>query len=73
MPLVNFQETLKQLGSDDFERGKALGVSERTIRLWRAKEPRIIRLIVANLALARALAEDAETCNRPSGEPQISA
>ena len=60
MQLSNFQETLKQLGSDDIERGKALGVAERTVRLWRAKEPRIIQIIAANPALAQALVKDAE-------------
>ncbi len=60
MPLTNFQETLKQLGSDDVERGKAIGVAERTIRLWRAREPRIIQIIASNPALAQALAKDAE-------------
>ena len=60
MPLTHFQETLKQLGSDDVERGKVIGVAERTVRLWRAKEPRIIHIIAANPALARALLKDAE-------------
>lgn len=60
MPLTHFQETLKQLGSDDVERGKVIGVAERTVRLWRAKEPRIIQIIAANPALARALLKDAE-------------
>ncbi len=64
MPLSNFQETLKQLGNDDVERGKALGVAERTIRLWRAKEPRIIKIIASNPALAQALAKDAESSQK---------
>jgi len=66
MQLSNFQEMLKQLGSDDIERGKALGVAERTVRLWRAKEPRIIQIIASNPALARALAKDAEHLQRSS-------
>jgi len=60
MPLTNFQETLKRLGSDDIERGKVLGISERTVRLWRAKEPHIIQVLASNPALAHALAKDAE-------------
>lgn len=60
MSLANFQETLKQLGADDIERGKAIGVSERTIRLWKAKEPRIIQLLASNLPLVQALLRDAE-------------
>lgn len=63
MPLTNFQEMLRQLGPDDAERGKVLGVSERTVRLWRAKEPRIIRIIASNPDLASALAKDAEHCH----------
>lgn len=60
MELTHFQEALKQLGSNDDMRGKAIGVDDRTIRFWRAKEPRIIRLIATNPKLARALAKDAE-------------
>lgn len=73
MSLVNFQETLQQLGSDDEERGKALGVAERTIRLWRAKEPRIIRIIAANPALAQALAKDAAASLEAVNSPKTAA
>lgn len=61
MQLTNFQEILKQLGSNDIERARVLGVTERTVRLWRKNEPRIIRLIASRPDLARALAQDAET------------
>lgn len=71
MSLTNFQETLRQLGPDDAKRGEILGVSERTIRLWRAKEPRIIHIIASNPALARALAEDAERYRAGTDSPQI--
>lgn len=73
MLLTNFQETLKQLGSDDSERGKAIGVSERTIRLWKAKEPRIIQILASNPALARALAKDAELCQKMEESLQTAA
>ena len=73
MLLSNFQETLKQLGSDDAERGKVLGVSERTVRLWKAREPRIIQILASNPALARALARDAEVCQSDTGELQNTA
>lgn len=73
MPLTHFQETLKQLGSDDTERGKALGVSERTIRLWKAKEPRIIQILASNPTLARALARDAEIYKEADENPQTAA
>lgn len=70
MSLASFQETLKQLGPDDVARAKILGVSERTVRLWRAKEPRIIRIIAANPALAHALAKDAGVCCDPTDSAQ---
>lgn len=73
MPLTNFQETLRQLGSDDVERGKAIGVAERTIRLWRAREPRIIQIIASHPALAHALAKDAELSLEPSAEAKTAA
>lgn len=73
MALVNFQEVLKQLGSDDVERGKALGVAERTIRLWRAKEPRIIQIIASNPALAQALAKDAAAPQESPADCQTAA
>jgi hypothetical protein len=63
MSLIHFQEALKRLGSDDIERGKVIGVSERTIRLWRAQEPRIIQIIASHPALAQALVKDTE-CSR---------
>ena len=62
MPLVNFQEAVKQLGPNDIERGQVIGVSERTVRLWRAKELRILQIIVAHPELAHALAKDAGIC-----------
>lgn len=71
MPLIHFQETLKQLGSDDIERGKIIGVSERTVRLWRAQEPRIIQIIAAHPALAQALAKDAEQARNLAEASQI--
>lgn len=61
MRLLEFQETLDRLGPNDAERAKVLGVSERTIRLWKAKAPRIIQIIATNPALAQALAKDAES------------
>lgn len=60
MQLTNFQEALKNLGANDDERGRALGVDDRTIRWWRAREPRILRIIAANPALAQALVADAQ-------------
>lgn len=60
MELAHFQEALKNLGPNDDVRGKVIGVDDRTVRFWRAKEPRIIRLIATNIDLARALVRDAE-------------
>lgn len=71
MPLMNFQETLKHLGSDDTERGKVIGVSERTIRLWKAREPRIIQILASNLLLAQALLKDAELSQKTADDVQI--
>lgn len=59
MQLTNFQKALHQLGANDDERGQKLGVDDRTIRFWRARVPRIIRIIASNPDLAAALAEDA--------------
>jgi hypothetical protein len=60
MSLANFQEALKNLGPNDDERAAALGVDDRTIRFWRAKEPRIIHTLVSCPELLRALLKDAE-------------
>jgi hypothetical protein len=60
MSLANFQEALKNLGPNDDERAAALGVDDRTIRFWRAKEPRIIHTLVSRPELLRALLKDAE-------------
>lgn len=65
MQLAHFQAALKNLGSDNDERATALGVSERTLRLWRAKEPRIIHIIVRHPDLVRALVEDAQHLGEP--------
>ena len=70
MPLTNFQEALKQLGSNDIERGKVIGVSERTVRLWREKEPRIIQILGSTSVLAQALAKDAGLYNAPTNSAQ---
>lgn len=59
MHLPNFQEALKNLGANDDERARVLGVDDRTIRWWRAREPRIIRILASHPTLAAALAEDA--------------
>jgi hypothetical protein len=66
MHLSKFQEVLRQLGANDIERAKVLGVSERTVRLWREQEPRIIRIIAAHPVLAHALAEDATQNTEPT-------
>jgi hypothetical protein len=60
MSLANFQEARKNLGPNDDERAAALGVDDRTIRFWRAKEPRIIHTLVSRPELLRALLKDAE-------------
>lgn len=66
MQLTNFQEALKNLGANDDERGRAIGVDDRTIRWWRAREPRILRIIAANPVLAQALVADAQRLTETS-------
>lgn len=61
MSLPNFQEALKNLGANDDERALVLGLDDRTVRGWRAKEPRIIHILAAHPVLIHALAKDACT------------
>jgi hypothetical protein len=65
MQLTHFQEALRNLGPNDDERARALGVDDRTIRGWRAKEPRIIRILASRPELVRALIRDAEQLADP--------
>lgn len=65
MQLVHFQEALRNLGANDEERARALGVDDRTIRFWRAREPRIIRILASSPDLVRALVKDAEQNAEP--------
>ncbi len=60
MQLPHFQTALTNLGSDNDERANVLGVSEKTLRLWKARAPRILRIIARNPSLADALAKDAQ-------------
>lgn len=70
MLLANFQEALKRLGPNDAERGQVIGISERTVRLWRAKDLRILQIIAAHPELAHALAKDAGVCCNPTDPAQ---
>lgn len=63
MQLAHFQEALRQLGTDDIERAKLIGVSERTARNWRIKTPRIIRILAKHPELLSALVADAKECH----------
>jgi hypothetical protein len=69
MQLPHFYSVLRGLGSNDNERGRALGIDDRTVRLWRAQVPRIIRILASNPDLVRALAKDAELLESVMQEP----
>jgi hypothetical protein len=73
MQLTNFQEALKNLGANDDERGRAIGVDDRTIRWWRAREPRILRIIASHPALAQALVADAQRLLEEADPTEIAA
>lgn len=68
MQLPHFQAALKNLGNDNDERAAALGVSERTFRLWRDKAPRILQIVARHPMLVKALIEDAQ---KPVSDPEI--
>ena len=73
MQLSHFHDVLKKLGTNDIERGRVLGIDDRTVRLWRAQVPRIIRILASNPALAQALAKDAELLESGTRKPNIRA
>lgn len=60
MQLPNFSRALTELGSNDTERARALGVTAKSIERYRAgKLPKIIKGLMRNPELLLQLAHDA--------------
>lgn len=61
MKFPAFYESIMGLGSNDTERAKVLGISERSLQSWRAgKLPKNVARMLKRPSVLQALVEDAK-------------